>query len=295
MDQFAPALELMVEPNRAEDRGKLLAALSALAIDHPNFCFTAAAGDGNTNIGAIDELQLREIVDAVRRDHGVEIAIGKPQTAYRERITRHAEIDYTHKEQIGGQGEYARMKLVLEPTPSDYGHTFMSIRVRGILSEEFIDAVERGVRSGLAAGVLAGFPAIGMRVLLVDAAFHETDSTALTFEIAARSAVREGLRQGEPQLLEPIMRVNIATPQDCLGGILDDLKTRHGATDGRARRSRSGVVLTALVPAAKLIAYADSLKAMTGGRATFSTQFDRYAPIPSHDDPSFRPAAAARA
>ena len=291
IDKFAPAIEIMIELGSDVDFAKLAGALSALTIDHSNFCFAIDRATGNAILGAIDEMQLAELLDAVKRVHGVQIkTIGRPQVAYRERITRRTEIDYIHKKQSGGAGEFARVKLVLEPTPDDYEHAFMAIRARSILREDFIDAAECGVRNSLTSGVLAGFPVIGMRVLLIDGASHDTNSTALAFEMAAQEAIREGLRQAVPEILEPIMRVEIVTPEIFLDAIIDDLKARQGTTDGRGRRSRSGIVVDALVSAVNLFGYAASLRATTEGRATFTTQFDRYAPLPRDGDAPFRPA-----
>jgi elongation factor G len=223
------------------------------------------------------------------------MTIAPPHVAYRERITRRAEVDYTHMKQSGGSGEFARVKLVLEPVPDNHGHSFMSTRADSILRADFIDGVERGVRSSMASGVLAGFPVIGVRVLLVDGAQHDVDSTVVAFETAAQAAVREALRQGEPELVEPVMRVEIVTPEDHLPAVIDDLKGRRGLTDGRGRRSRDGIVVTATVPATHLFGHAKSLAAITHGRASCTMQFDHYARVLLPDDPGFRPAAAARA
>lgn len=294
VDQFAPAIEIKVEPKTDVDRLKLGAALSALAVDNAQFCF--AMNEPTVAIlGAIDETKLAQLLELIQGVHNVAITVGSPQVAYRERITRQAEIEYTHKKQTQGVGEFARIKLLLEPTPQDYGHTFLGVRARGILPENFIEAVEKGVRSSTAAGTLEGFPVIGMRVLLVDAAAHDTDSTPLAFQIAASVAVREGVRHGDPKIVEPIMRVEIVAPQDCLTAIVDDLKARRGVFEERGRHSSRGIVLPVSVPAATLFGYENILKAITRGRATFTIQFERYATLPDRDDPSFRPAAAIRA
>lgn len=294
VDQFAPAVEIKVEPKTDADRSKLGATLSALAADNAQFCFSMNDPTGAT-LGAIDEDQLAKLLELIQGVHNVAITVGSRQIAYRERITRPAEIDYTHKRQTQGVGEYARVKLALEPTPEDYGHTFVGVRERGILPENFIEAVEQGVRNSTAAGVLEGFPVIGMRVLLVDAAAHDTDSTPLAFQTAALAAVREGLRHGNPKIVEPIMRVEIVAPQDCLATIVEDLTIRRGIFEERARHSGKGIVLPVSVPAANLFGYEDILKVITRGRATFTIQFERYAILLDHDDPSFRPAAAIRA
>jgi elongation factor G len=298
VDEFTPAFEIYIEPETYADRTKLMAALSALAADDTQFWFainkSADRPEPGVILDVIDEQQLDQIVDAIRRIPHLEIAIGQ-QVAYRERITRRAEVEYTHMKQSGGRGEFARLKLVLEPVPDDHGHSFMSTRADGILRADFIDGVERGVRSSMASGVLAGFPVIGVRVLLVDGAQHDVDSTVVAFEIAAQAAVREALREGEPEVLEPVMRVEIVTPEEHLPAIIDDLKGRRGLTDGRGRRSRDGIVVTATVPATRLFGYTKSLVAITDGRASCTMQFDHYTRVLLPDDPGFRPAAAARA
>jgi elongation factor G len=295
VDEFVPAFETFIEPNTDADRSKLMAALSALAADDTQFCFASNEYTGGVQLDVIDEQQLDQILEAIRRVHQLEITVGPPHVAYRERITRRAEVDYTHKKRIGAGNEFARVKLVLEPVPDDHGHSFMSTRVDSILHADFIDGVERGVRSSMASGVLGGFPVIGVRVLLVDGAHHDVDSKVVAFETAAGSAVREALRQGEPELLEPMMRVEIVTPEEYLPAIIDDLKGRRGLTDGRGRRSRDGIVVTATVSATHLFGYAKSLAAITHGRASCTMQFDHYTRVPLPDDPGFRPAAAARA
>lgn len=295
VDEFVPAFETYIEPETDTDRTKLMAALSALAADDTQFYFAVNESTGGVQLDVIDEQQLDQIVDAIRRIPHLEITIGPPHVAYRERITRRAEVDYTHKKQSGGSGEFARLKLVLEPVPDDHGHSFMSTRVDSILRADFIDGVERSVRSSMLSGVLGGFPVIGVRVLLVDGAHHDVDSTVVAFETAARAAVREALRQGEPELLEPVMRVEIVTPEDHVPAIIDDLKDRRGLTDGRGRRSRDGIVVTATVPATHLFGYAKSLAAITHGRSSCTMQFDHYTRVLLPDDPGFRPAAAARA
>jgi elongation factor G len=295
VDEFVPAFDIYIEPETHADRTKLMAALSALAADDTQFSFAVDESTGGVQLDVIDEQQLDQILDAIRRIDHLEITVGPPQVAFRERITRRAEVDYTHKKHSGGRGEFARLKLVLEPVPDDRGHSFMSTRADSILRADFIDGVERGVRSGMATGVLGGFPVIGVRVLLVDGAHHDVDSTVVAFETAAQAAVREALRLGEPELLEPVMRVEIVAPEDHLPAIIDDLKGRRGLTDGRGRRSRDGIVVTATIPATHLFGYAKSLAAITHGRASFTMQFDHYARVLTPDDPGFRPAAAVRA
>jgi elongation factor G len=291
VDDFAPAVEIYIEPESDGDPARLAAALSALAADRPNFQFAFDQTVGATILSGIDELQLRELIDALKELHRVKI-VGNPQAAYRERITEQTEVDYTHKKQTAGVGEFARVKLVLEPTPTDYGCTFAALGASTKLRDDFIAAVERGVRSSTFEGVVGGFPVIGMRVMLVDGEAHGSDSTPMAFEAAASAAIKEGLRQGRPQLLEPVLRVEIATPEIYVGAVIADLKLRNGATDGRGRRCSTGIAISALVGATSLFGYADTLATITDERGTFSVQFDRYASILPPDDPSFRPAVA---
>jgi elongation factor G len=295
IDDFAPAVEVEIKPEAHADQREFAATLSALALRHPNFWFAIDASAGSARLSGIDELQLGQLIEATRQLHGIRITVGNAQAAYRERITERTEVDYSHKTQSGGIGEFARVKLVLEPTPKEYGCPFAAIGAGSKLSGEFIAAVERGVRSATGSGVLNGFPVIGMRALLVDGAAHESDSTPAAFKAAASAAIKRGLQQGKPQVVEPVLRVEIRTPEKYVGAIIADLRARNGATDGRGRRSRSGITITALVSAANFFGYADALATMTETCGAFSAQFDRYVPIPMSQDSSFRPAVALRA
>jgi elongation factor G len=294
IDHFAPAIDIEIEAEGDAARSRLVGALSALASDHPNFNF-AIDEFGKVVVGGIDELQLARLIDAAQQLLGSKIAASRAQVAYRERITRRAEIDYVHKKQVGGIGEFARVKLVLEPTPADYDCTVNASGARSKLHGDFISAVEQGVRDGTASGVPGGFPVIGMRVMPVDGAAHDSDSTPKAFEVAARAAIKDAVKQAQPQMLEPVLRVEITTPEKYVGPIIADLKERDGVLDERGRRSRSGITMSALVRAINLFGYADAFARMTETRGDFSVQFDRYAPVPSPDDPSFRPAVALRA
>jgi elongation factor G len=294
VDDFVPIIELVIEAKDAGGRAAVVSAVAALVAEGVQIRFEDNAASSAVKLAGIDERQLDQVVTSLRAIVP-EITFGAPQVAYREQIMERAEVDYSHKKVTDRGGEFARVKLVLEPILPRDGIAFMGVRARGVLNEDYIGAVERGVGSALAVGVLAGFPVTGVRALLVDGSSHETDSTPLAFEIAARSATKEALRQAQPALLEPIMRVEIVTSEEHVGAIIQDLKTRRGYTDGRGRRCADGIAVVANVPAANLLGYANSLRSMTGGRASYHAQFDTYAPVPQPDDPSFRPAVGMRA
>jgi elongation factor G len=225
------------------------------------------------------ELHLDIKVDILKRTYKVEANIGAPQVAYREKITRTITKDYTHKKQTGGTGQYAKVKLVLEPKEPGTGFEFESKIIGGNVPKEFIPGVEKGIESVLGSGVLAGFPVVDLKVSLIDGGYHEVDSSALAFEIAARSAMREGLREGGPVLLEPIMKVEVVTPEDYTGSVIGDLNSRRGQIQGQDMRGNANVV-TAMVPLNNMFGYVSNLRSMSQGRATFTMQFDHYAEVP---------------
>ena len=294
VDDFVPIIELEIKPNDEGGTAKILSALSARAAEGVQIRFEHDAASRAVRLAGIGEQQLDQIISALRVIVG-DIAIGAPQVSYREQIAQRAEIDYTHKRRIGAGGEFARVRLVLEPVSYKDGVSFMGVRARGILSEDYIAAVERGVKEALAAGVLAGFPVIGVRALLVDGAFHESDSSPLAFEIAARAATKEALRQGGPVLLEPTMRTEIVTPEQHVDSIVQDLKTRRARLDRRGRRSSEGILISANVPAVNLFGYTAALRSMSEGRARYTAYFESYTRVPRPDDPSLRPAIGMRA
>jgi elongation factor G len=227
----------------------------------------------------LGELHLDIKVDILKRTYKVEANIGAPQVAYREKITRPVTKDYTHKKQTGGTGQYARVKIVLEPLPPGTGFEFDSKVVGGNVPKEYIPGVEKGIESVLGSGVLAGFPVVDLKVSLIDGGYHEVDSSALAFEIASRSAMREGLREGGPVLLEPIMKVEVVTPEDYTGSVIGDLNSRRGQIQGQDMRGNANVV-TAMVPLQNMFGYVSNLRSMSQGRATFTMQFDHYAEVP---------------
>lgn len=294
VDDFVPIIELMIEARDASGRAAIVSALASLVAEGAQIRFEDDAASRAVKLAGIDERQLDQTVNTLLAIVA-DITIGAPQVAYREQIMQRAEVDYTHKKQTGRGGEFARVKLVLEPILPRDGIAFVGVRARNALNEDYIAAVERGVGGALAAGVLGGFPVTGVRALVVDGAYHETDSTPLAFEIAARAATKEALRQGQPALLEPVMRVEITTPEEHVDAIVQDIKTRRGHTDGRGRRSPDGIVIIANVPAATLFGYANALRSMSAGRAFHrGALFEAYAPVGRPDDPSFRPAVGMR-
>ena len=228
------------------------------------------------------ELHLDIKVDILKRSYKVEANIGAPQVAYRETITRPATVDYTHKKQTGGAGQFARVKIVAEPKPpGETANTFVSAIVGGTIPKEYIPGVEKGVKSVETSGVLAGFPVVGVDVALVDGAYHDVDSSALAFEIAGRGAMREALQKGGSVLLEPIMKVEVVTPEEYTGSVIGDLNSRRGHIQGQDMRGNANVI-NAMVPLANMFGYVNNLRSMSQGRATFTMQFDHYEQVPSN-------------
>ena len=215
----------------------------------------------------------------MRREFNVEANVGAPQVAYRETISRTADLDYTHKKQTGGSGQYARIKLRIEPLPSGGGQVFEDEVVGGNVPKEYIPAVRKGVLAVADSGVMAGFPLIDFKVELYDGGYHDVDSSAMAFEIAARAAMRELVQKASPKLLEPIMRVEVVTPEDYVGGIIGDLTSRRGQVRGQETRGNA-VVISAMVPLANMFGYVNNLRSMSQGRAQFTMQFDHYAQVP---------------
>jgi elongation factor G len=276
-----PVIEVAVEPKTKADQEKMGLALNRLAAEDPSFRVTTDPESGQTIIKGMGELHLEIIVDRMKREFKVEANVGAPQVAYRETITRRAEVDYTHKKQTGGSGQFARVKLALEPLEQGAGFEFESKVVGGSVPKEYIPGVEKGVRSVLDNGVLAGFPMIDLKVTLLDGAYHEVDSSALAFEIAARAAFREGAHKAGPKLLEPIMKVEVVSPEDYVGGVIGDLTSRRGQILGQEMRGNA-TVINAMVPLANMFGYVNTLRSMSQGRAQFTMQFDHYAQVPQN-------------
>jgi elongation factor G len=274
-----PVIEIAIEPKSKADQEKLGVALAKLVAEDPSFRVATDQESGQTIIKGMGELHLDIKVDILKRSYKVDANIGAPQVAYREKITRQVTKDYTHKKQTGGAGQYARVKIVAEPLPPAGGFLFENEVVGGTVPKEYIPGVEKGLESVLGSGVLAGFPVVDLKVTLVDGAYHDVDSSALAFEICARAALREALREGGPALLEPIMKVEVVTPEEYTGSVIGDLNSRRGQIQGQDVRGNANVV-NAMVPLANMFGYVSNLRSMSQGRATFTMQFDHYAEVP---------------
>ncbi|MBX3540310.1 MAG: elongation factor G [Chelatococcus sp.] len=274
-----PVIEIAIEPKSKADQEKLGIALSKLAAEDPSFRVSTDQESGQTILKGMGELHLDIKVDILKRTYKVDANIGAPQVAYREKITKKVEIDYTHKKQTGGTGQFARVKFIIEPNETGAGYEFESKIVGGSVPKEYIPGVEKGLNSVLGAGILAGFPVVDVKVQLIDGAFHEVDSSALAFEIASRAALREGLQKGGSVLLEPIMKVEVVTPEDYTGSVIGDLNSRRGQIQGQDMRGNA-VVINAMVPLANMFGYVNTLRSMSQGRATYTMQFDHYEQVP---------------
>ena len=274
-----PVIEIAVEPKSKADQEKLGIALSKLAAEDPSFRVSTDQESGQTILKGMGELHLDIKVDILRRTYKVDANIGQPQVAYREKLTRRQEIDYTHKKQTGGTGQFARVKFVVEPNEPGAGFSFESKIVGGAVPKEYIPGVEKGLNSVLGAGVLAGFPVVDVKVELVDGAYHDVDSSALAFEIASRAAFREALQKGGSVLLEPVMKVEVVSPEEYTGSVIGDLNARRGQIQGQDMRGNANVI-NAMVPLANMFGYVNQLRSFSQGRANFTMQFDHYEEVP---------------
>ncbi|MCJ7598444.1 MAG: elongation factor G, partial [Methyloceanibacter sp.] len=232
-----------------------------------------------TIIKGMGELHLDIIVERMRREFKVEANVGAPQVAFRETVSKRADVDYTHKKQTGGSGQFARVKMTIEPNEQGKGFEFVNKVVGGNVPKEFIPGVQKGVQGVVESGVIAGFPMLDVKVTLTDGAYHDVDSSVMAFEIASRAAFREGALKAGPKLLEPIMKVEAVTPEDYVGGIIGDLTSRRGQVRGQESRGNA-VVINAMVPLANMFGYVNTLRSMSQGRAQFTMQFDHYAQVP---------------
>ncbi|WP_347939299.1 elongation factor G [Rickettsia oklahomensis] len=274
-----PVIELAVEPKSTADQEKMSLALARLAAEDPSFRVSTDHETGQTVIKGMGELHLEIIIDRMRREFKVEANIGAPQVAYRETITKACEIDYTHKKQSGGAGQFARVKIIFEPLNPGEGFIFESKIVGGAVPKEYIPGVEKGLNNIRETGVIAGYPMIDFKATLVDGAFHDVDSSVLAFEIAAKAAFREGMLEGNPKLLEPIMKVEVITPDEYMGDIIGDLNSRRGQIQSMDPRANAQVV-TSNVPLAEMFGYVNTLRSLSQGRAQFSMIFSHYAQVP---------------
>jgi elongation factor G len=279
MDFPDPVIEIAIEPKSKADQEKLGVALQKLAAEDPTFRVSTDQESGQTILRGMGELHLDIKVDILKRTYKVEANIGAPQVAYRETLGRRTEIDYTHKKQTGGSGQFARIKVVFEPNEPGAGYAFESKIVGGNVPKEYVPGVEKGLESAKENGLLAGFPVIDFKATLVDGAYHDVDSSVLAFEIAARAAFRELREKGAPKLLEPIMKVEVTTPEDYVGDVIGDLNSRRGQIQGSDQRGNAQVVI-AMVPLANMFGYVNTLRSMTQGRANFHMEYDHYEAVP---------------
>ncbi len=275
-----PVIQIAIEPKTKNDQEKMGLALNRLAAEDPSFRVKTDEESGQTIIAGMGELHLDILVDRMRREFKVEANIGAPQVAYRETITRTHEQDYTHKKQTGGTGQFARVKIVFEPDPESAEFQFESKIVGGAVPKEYIPGVQKGIESVMTSGPFAGFPMIGVKATLIDGAFHDVDSSVLAFEIAGRACFREAAPKLGVQLLEPIMKVEVVTPEDYVGNVIGDLNGRRGQIQGQEARGVA-VVINAMVPLANMFKYVDNLRSMSQGRAQYTMQFDHYEPVPT--------------
>jgi len=288
-------VEIAIEPKSKGDQEKLGTALAELAAKDPSFRASTDHESGQTILKGTSERHLDKKLEMLNRTYKVGLNIGAPQVAFLERPTGRAEVEYTHKKQTGGSGQFAAVKLVVEPSEPGKGYRFESKIAGGTVPKEYIPGVEKGIDSVLSSGVVAGFPVVDVKVALIDGKYHDVDSSALTFEIAARVAFREALQKARSVLLEPIMKVEVMTPEDCIGSVTGDLNLRRGQIQGQDMRGNA-TVINAMVPLMNMFGYVNDLRSMSQGRAVFTMQFDHYAPAPvPEDDPPFRPAIGMRA
>ncbi len=274
-----PVIEIAVEPKTKADQEKMGIALNRLAAEDPSFRVKSDEESGQTIIAGMGELHLDILIDRMKREFGVEANIGQPQVAYRETITRSTDIDYTHKKQSGGSGQFARVKMTIEPNEVGEGFTFESKVVGGNVPKEYIPGVEKGINSVMGAGILIGFPIIDVKVTLNDGAYHDVDSSVLAFEIAGRAGFREALAQAGPKILEPVMKVEVVTPEDYMGDVIGDLNSRRGQIQGTESRGIAQVI-NAYVPLANMFGYVNNLRSMSQGRAQYTMVFDHYEQVP---------------
>jgi elongation factor G len=281
MEFPAPVIEIAVEPKSKADQEKLGVALAKLAGEDPSFTVSTDHESGQTILKGMGELHLDIKIDILKRTYKVEANIGAPQVAYRESLGKAADIDYTHKKQTGGTGQFARVKIKFEPGEPGSGFVFESAIVGGNVPKEYIPGVQKGLESAKDNGLLAGFPLIDFKATLYDGAYHDVDSSVLAFEIASRAAFKELRTQGAPKLLEPIMAVEVVTPEEYLGSVIGDLNGRRGMIQGQDMRGNA-VVVNAFVPLANMFGYVNTLRGMSQGRAQFTMQYDHYDPVPQH-------------
>ncbi|WP_377270827.1 elongation factor G [Peterkaempfera sp. SMS 1(5)a] len=276
----APVIQVAIEPKSKGDQEKLGIAIQRLAEEDPSFQVHTDEETGQTIIAGMGELHLEVLVDRMKREFKVEANVGKPQVAYRETIRKAVErVDYTHKKQTGGSGQFAKIQIAIEPLESGEGYEFVNKVTGGRVPKEYIPSVDAGAQEAMEFGVLAGYPMVGVRVILLDGASHDVDSSELAFKIAGSMAFKEGARKASPALLEPMMAVEVTTPEDYMGDVIGDINSRRGQIQAMEERSGARVV-KALVPLSEMFGYVGDLRSKTSGRASYSMQFDSYAEVP---------------
>ncbi|MFZ9859290.1 MAG: elongation factor G [Roseiflexaceae bacterium] len=276
-----PVIQLAVEPKTKADQDKMAVALGKLAEEDPTFRVFTDQETGQTIIAGMGELHLEVIVDRMRREYKVEANQGKPQVAYRESITQNTDIDSKFVRQSGGKGQYGHVKLTLEPLERGSGFEFVNGIVGGSIPREYVPAVEAGIKEAMSGGVMAGYPVVDVKVTLYDGSYHEVDSSEMAFKIAASMGLKDGVKKAGPQILEPVMKVEVVTPEDFLGTVLGDLNSRRGQVEGMEARGNAQVV-RAYVPLSTMFGYTTELRSATQGRATSSMEFAHYQPMPDH-------------
>ena len=276
-----PVIEIAVEPKTKADQEKMSLGLQRLAAEDPSFRVETDIESGQTIMKGMGELHLDILVDRLKREFKVEANIGAPQVAYRETISRETEHTYTHKKQSGGSGQFAEVKMIITPTAPGEGYSFESKIVGGAVPKEYVPGVEKGVKSVMDSGPLAGFPVIDFKVQLIDGKFHDVDSSVLAFEIAARQWMREAMKKAGAKMLEPIMKVEVVTPEDYTGSIIGDLTSRRGQVTGQDPRGNA-IAIDCMVPLANMFGYINNLRSMSSGRAQFTMQFDHYEAVPQN-------------
>jgi len=280
MDFPDPVIEVAVEPKTKADHEKMGQALARLAQEDPSFRVNTDEESGQTIIKGMGELHLEILVDRMRREFKVEANVGAPQVAYRETISKKTDVDYSHKKQSGGAGQFARVKITFEPGEPGSGYEFINKIKGGNIPTEYIPGLQKGLISQQQSGVMAGFPCIDFKATLTDGAYHDVDSSALAFEIAARAAFREGIAKASPVLLEPMMKVEVITPEEYMGDVIGDLNSRRGQVQEMTTRGNANVI-NGMVPLANMFGYVNNLRSLTQGRANYSMQFDHYEQVPS--------------
>jgi elongation factor G len=274
-----PVIEIAVEPKTKGDQEKMATALGRLAQEDPSFQVASDPESGQTVLKGMGELHLEILIDRMRREFKVDANVGLPQVAYRETISRETVTDYTHKKQTGGAGQFARVKIVFEPLAVGEGFVFDNAVTGGSVPREYVPGVEKGLKGARESGVIAGFPVIDFKATLIDGASHDVDSSVMAFEIASRQAFREGISKAGPVLLEPVMRVEVVTPEDYMGDVIGDLNSRRGNVSGMDTRGNARVI-TAMVPLANMFNYVNTLRSMSQGRAQYTMHFDHYEKVP---------------